>query len=72
MNSNNSKRIILVKQKRNYKNTEIDLKATYKQEVELSLRSQIAVKAKNTEIDVKATYKQEVELGRRSQPRKQT
>jgi len=31
MNSNNSKRLILVKQKRNYKNTETDLKATYEQ-----------------------------------------
>ncbi len=29
--SNNSKRLILVKQKRNYKNTETDLKATYEQ-----------------------------------------
>jgi hypothetical protein len=31
MNSNNSKRRILVKQKGNYENTETDLKATYKE-----------------------------------------
>jgi hypothetical protein len=31
MKNNNSKRFILVKQKRNYKNTETDLKATYEQ-----------------------------------------